>query len=63
MGDTQLFLVRVWQHLSRFHASVRSVDQDEPRLFTEPEQVSEFLRNAAAAPTTQPEGGFDEEQS
>ncbi len=60
MGDTQLFLVRVWQHLNQFRASVRGVDDDEPRLFSEPEQLGEFLRAECALPQTQPNGGHHE---
>ncbi|MBL8318062.1 MAG: hypothetical protein JNJ42_06630 [Burkholderiaceae bacterium] len=48
MSEPRLFLVRVWQHLSQFRAAVRSVDQDEPRLFDEPAQLGEFLREASA---------------
>lgn len=57
MSEKQLFLVRVWQHLSQFRASVRSVDDDEPRLFTHPQQVGEFLSAASAPPQTDPDGG------
>jgi hypothetical protein len=49
MGDVQVFLVRVWQHLSQFRASVRGIGEDEPRLFHEPQQLGEFLREASAA--------------
>ncbi len=48
MSEPRLFLVRVWQHLSQFRAAVRGVDQDEPRLFDEPAQLGEFLREASA---------------
>jgi len=47
MSEPRLFLVRVWQHLSQFRAAVRGVDQDEPRLFDEPAQLIEFLREAS----------------
>lgn len=43
MGDPQLFLMRVWQHKGQFQASLRSVDEQEPRLFTAPYQLTEFL--------------------
>lgn len=49
MGDTKLFLVRVWWHLSQFHASVRALDEGEPRLFTQAQQVGEFLSQSVAA--------------
>lgn len=64
MRETQLFLVRVWQHHSEFRASVRAVDDGEPRLFTEPVQVGEFLRAASAlsaAPGAQENGGRHED--
>ena len=57
MEDKQLFLVRVWQHLSQFRASVRPPGDGEPRLFTRPEQVGEFLTAAIAAPIQAPDGG------
>lgn len=47
MSEPRLFLVRVWQHLSQFRAAVRGLDQDEPRLFDEPAQLGEFLREAS----------------
>lgn len=47
MGDIQLFLVRVWQERHQFRAAVRGGDAGAPRLFTAPEQVGEFLRDAA----------------
>lgn len=60
MGNTQLFLVRVWQNLSQFRASVRPVSDGEPRLFTEPEQVGQFLRSAAQETTPTEPGDGDE---
>ncbi len=49
MSEPRLFLVRVWQQLNQFRAAVRSVDEDEPRLFDEAAQLGEYLRCAAAA--------------
>lgn len=46
MGEIQLFLVRVWRQRRGFRAAVRGAGGDEPRLFTAPEQVGEFLRQA-----------------
>lgn len=43
MDDTSLFLLRVWLHQGQFRASVRGASEEEPRLFTEPGQVTEFL--------------------
>lgn len=57
MGEhKQIFVVRVWQHLSQFRASVRPPGDGEPRLFTEPAQVGEYLGAAAAASETAAEG-------
>ncbi|MFO1267994.1 MAG: hypothetical protein U1F67_15230 [Rubrivivax sp.] len=47
MNEPRLFLVRVWRHLSQFRAAVRGVDEAEPRLFDEPAQLGEFLRQAS----------------
>lgn len=49
MGEVQVFLVRVWQHLGQFRASVRPVGQDEVWLFVEPQQLGEYLRAASTA--------------
>jgi len=49
MGEVQVFLVRVWQHLGQFRASVRLVGQDEVWLFVEPQQLTEHLRAASTA--------------
>ena len=48
MDAPRLFLVRVWQHLRQFRAAVRGMDESEPRLFDEPAQLGEFLRQASA---------------
>lgn len=57
MGEPRLFLVRVWQQLSQFRAAVRGVDEAEPRLFDEPGQLGEFLRQASAEAPPPAEGG------
>lgn len=57
MGEPRLFLVRVWRQLNQFRAAVRGVDEAEPRLFDEPAQLGEFLREATAeAPSPPTEG-------
>jgi len=57
MNEPRLFLVRVWQHLSQFRAAVRGMDETEPRVFDEPAQLGEFLRQASTeAPKTPAEG-------
>jgi len=57
MNEPRLFLVRVWRHLSQFRAAVRGVDEAEPRLFDEPAQLSEFLRQASTETAPPAEGG------
>lgn len=59
MGDTQLFLLRVWQHLGQFRASVRGVVEEEPRLFTEAGQLTEFLVQISAAAQASHHQGLD----
>jgi hypothetical protein len=59
-GDTQLFLVRVWQDLAQFRASVRGVTEEEPQLFTDPAQLAEFFGEVASATAS---GGDDDERS
>jgi hypothetical protein len=44
MGVSDLFVVRVWRpRAGGFRASVRRVDEEETRLFTEPADVAQFL--------------------
>ena len=50
MNETQLFLLRTWQERGQFRASLRGVDEELPRLFTEPAQLTAFLERATAAP-------------
>ena len=47
MVDVHLYVIRVWRQMSHFRASIRAVGQEEPHLFSTPEEVSEFLRRAA----------------
>jgi len=47
MHEYKVFVVRVWRQLSEFRASVRSADDGPPQVFTRPEQVGDFLRDAA----------------
>jgi hypothetical protein len=64
VGDTQLFLVRVWQQGCEFRASVRAVDEREPRLFTAVAQLADFLAEAVAAAQpriARPPAGRDEQ--
>ena len=49
MSEIQLFLVRVWRERRQFRAAVRGAGADEPRFFTAPEQVGEYLHRATAA--------------
>lgn len=49
MADPELFVVRVWRRLEgRFRASVRRVDEEETRHFSRPDEVAQFLSDAAA---------------
>lgn len=49
MTDPELFVVRVWSRLEgRFRASVRRVDEEETRHFSRPDEVTQFLSDAAA---------------
>lgn len=63
MGEVQLFVVRVWRHLSQFRASVRAAGDDEARLFREPAQVADFLRRAAEQDAGESERPGDEERA
>lgn len=49
MTDPELFVVRVWRRREgRFRASVRRVDEEETRHFSRPDEVTQFLFDAAA---------------
>ena len=55
MTDPELFVVRVWRRLEgRFRASVRRVDDEETRHFSRPDEVTQFLCDAAASPAPMP---------
>lgn len=60
MGDTVLFLVRVWERQREFRAAVRTPGDEEPRLFTDPERLGRFLRDAAAGVGQRGEDDEDE---
>jgi hypothetical protein len=50
MTDSRLFVVRIWSEATRFRASARAVEQDETRLFDEPEALLRFLGCPEPAP-------------
>jgi hypothetical protein len=57
MTDPELFVVRVWRRLEgRFRASVRRVDEEETRHFSRPDEVAQFLSDAAAPAPAVPDG-------
>ena len=47
MTHSDLFVVRIWHQIAGgFRASVRRVDEEETRHFSEPDQVTRFLASA-----------------
>ena len=60
MSDTVLFLVRVWERQREFRAAVRAPGDEAPRLFTNPERLGQFLREAATDMAQRGEGDEDE---
>lgn len=55
MTDPELFVVRIWRQLAGgFRASVRRVDDEEVRHFSQPDEVTRFLVAAA-----EPEAGTE----
>lgn len=47
MTHSDLFVVRIWHQIAGgFRASVRRVDEEETRHFSEPDQVTSFLATA-----------------
>jgi len=43
MGDSTVFVVRVWQGVKPFRATARAVDQDAVISFSEPIELLQFL--------------------
>jgi hypothetical protein len=52
MGETDLFVVRIWHQLATgFRASVRRVDNEQTRLFSRPDDLARFLSTPPQAST------------
>ena len=48
MGNTEIFVLRIWHaHEGGFRASVRRVDEDQSRLFSQADELTRFLCTAA----------------
>lgn len=43
MGETTLFVVRVWRETDGFRAAVRRVDDEDTRLFRAAGEVARYL--------------------
>ena len=55
MTDPELFVVRIWRQLADgFRASVRRVDDEETRHFSNPDEVTQFLSGTAASAAPAP---------
>jgi len=50
MDDVLLYLVRVWNRIDGFRASVRRADEEEAHVFDSPDALARFL----AAPQSEP---------
>lgn len=57
---SQLFLVRVWTRAPAFRASVRAVDEPEPRWFTTPAELAHYLASGTPDPGAGPAPGDHE---
>lgn len=53
MGETALYVVRVWRETDGFRAAVRRVEDEDTRLFDDATEVARYLE-ASAASATQP---------
>ena len=50
MTHSDLFVVRIWHQIAGgFRASVRRVDEEETRHFTQPGEVASFLATVSQA--------------
>ena len=48
MTHSDLFIVRIWHQIAGgFRASVRRVDEEETRHFSQPEEVTRYLTTLA----------------
>ncbi len=55
MTHSELFVVRIWHQLAGgFRATVRRVDEEQTRHFSQPEEVTNFLTAAAEAEAGSP---------
>lgn len=61
MGETTLFVVRVWRETDGFRAAVRRVDDEDTRLFRAAGEVACYLEASVATalpdPSEQPKEG------
>jgi hypothetical protein len=54
MGETRLFVVRVWREADGFRASVRRVDDEDTRLFRGAAELARYLDGCAPEPGPMP---------
>jgi hypothetical protein len=53
MAEVELYLLRVWRQVRGacgFRASVRAVDRDTFKVFSDPVQLADYLKAEAAKP-------------
>lgn len=51
MSESTVFVVRVWRDSELFRATARAVDDDQMRVFTQPQDLLRFLQAGRAART------------
>jgi len=56
VGETALYVVRVWRETEGFRAAVRRVEDEDTRLFDDATEVARYLEASALAtqPTSAP---------
>ena len=51
MGETSVFVVRIWLGAKAFRATARAVDHEETLVFSEPLDLLRFLQAGSGATT------------
>jgi hypothetical protein len=49
VGETVLYVVRVWRETDGFRAAVRRVEDEDTRLFRAAEDVARYLESCASS--------------
>ena len=51
MGESTVFVVRIWRDADAFRATARAVDREDARTFSEPHALLRFLQEKPPSAT------------